>query len=393
MLHRLIACIAFVSGSWATPMIGAIDPYTIDLIRDEADFDPASHMAEELRLQDRYSKFLHGTNSSSYSSFIGQVSNRVYYGNLGIGTQRTVLITVFDTGSTDVWIASSVCGTTDYPLCTNRTTYNSSLSSDYVPIGDPMTFRYGGGSVSGFLSQDSIIMAGVLVKNATFLEATDASPSITAVPMSCLFGLGWPELASVKNYPAPVNQFLDSAPFLAARIIAFHLRTDVNTGQMRFGTVDETRFVGAIQYFPVELKPFWGVVMGLTYFADRVLTTKQEMAIVDTGTSLLYMPDEHYQQFALVIGTNSTLGYVLPCERIANLPDLILSIGPNETPFPLRPDQYIFRDKGGVCRSAIRGLASSQGDPLWILGCTFLRAYYSVFDFDNNRIGFATSVP
>jgi hypothetical protein len=32
------------------------------------------------------------------------------------------------------------------------------------------------------------------------------------------------------------------------------------------------------------------------------------------------------------------------------------------------------------------------GDPFWIMGLTFFHNYYTVFDQDNSRIGFAESI-
>lgn len=49
--------------------------------------------------------------------------------------------------------------------------------------------------------------------------------------------------------------------------------------------------------------------------------------------------------------------------------------------------------QNGYCMFGM--MPSSQQDfsgrPMWILGDTFLRVYYSVYDRANNRVGFATA--
>ncbi|TMX00300.1 hypothetical protein EJD97_001054 [Solanum chilense] len=77
---------------------------------------------------------------------------------------------------------------------------------------------------------------------------------------------------------------------------------------------------------------------------------------------------------------------------VFSLPHITFTIG-NKS-FPLSPDQYVIRvdDHQGVhCLSGFTALNVHPQRPLWVLGDAFLRAYHTVFDFDNLQIGFAES--
>merc|ERR1712000_438758 len=92
------------------------------------------------------------TNALKYGS-------AAYFGSVSIGTPAQTFGFDFDTGSSNFWVVSSTCSN-----C-GQSGYNHKKSSTYTPNGEPLAIQYGSGKVSGFLSQDDVVIAGAHVKN------------------------------------------------------------------------------------------------------------------------------------------------------------------------------------------------------------------------------------
>ncbi|ERE78988.1 pepsin F-like protein [Cricetulus griseus] len=115
--------------------------------------------------------------------------------------------------------------------------------------------------------------------------------------------------------------------------------------------------------------------------------------IMDTGTSLLTGPRNSILNIHNLIGAKASSDgeYVLRCDTINTLPDIVFTI--DVVTYPVPASAYIWKGHSHNCYS---NFEEGKGDPsdseMWVLGDVFLRLYFTVFDRASNRIGLAPAV-
>ena len=87
--------------------------------------------------------------SSTGSIVINDYDNSQYYGEIDLGTPNQKFEVIFDTGSSDLWVASVNCDDS----CGKHAEYDSSKSSTYIANGTSFNITYGSGPVGGYESR------------------------------------------------------------------------------------------------------------------------------------------------------------------------------------------------------------------------------------------------
>ena len=280
-----------------------------------------------------------------------------------LGTPGQRLQVIFDTGSADFWV--------------NGQLFDGTQSETYIP--DTLTFSVhysDGDGVSGFRAFDSLTAGSagsVTAPSVAFGEAEAMGNFYVCGAEDGVFGLAF---RAISRLNAP-TAFEMLAPHLDEEMFAFSVPTDTLAGELVLGGVDESRFVGDLQWIDVSTPhKYWQAALTSASIGAQPLGGSA--AVFDTGTTLLVTTEANAWALAGALDAwcyawvNATSSYdVFRCaeaDEAATFPDLVVApcgagddlvfrFGAVEARVPR--DQYLygqdcdealeFRDCRGVC--------------------------------------------
>jgi cathepsin D len=312
-----------------------------------------------------------------------------FYGEVQIGSPPQKFQVIYDTGSSNLWIPGKACDN-----CKKGTSrYDSSASSKYSKNGQSFALQYGTGSCTGFLSSDDVQIGGATINKFAFGEVThEDAGTFGQAPFDGILGMG-PAKAAVDHVPMPMDQLVAQGK-IQHNVFAFYLASGEKAGStLTLGGTDSSFYTGDFSYVPVAkaaaLLPYWlisasDIKVGGKSTGSCSFLLGCEM-VVDTGTSLLAGPPKAVNKLIAQVGNVTE-----DCSNVKSLPTLSFNFAGHD--FELEPDFYVIRIKDPAsgkdqCQLGIQGI--NAGVPIWILGDPFLRKYYTVWDKDQNRVGFA----
>ncbi|XP_026180501.1 napsin-A [Mastacembelus armatus] len=318
-----------------------------------------------------------------------------YYGRISIGTPPQNFTVLFDTGSSNLWVPSIHCSFLDI-ACWFHHRYNSKKSSTYVENGTKFSIAYGRGSLSGFISGDTVSIAGLSVPGQQFAEAVKQPGIAFAFAwFDGVLGMAYPSISVDKV--TPVFDTIMAAKLLPQNIFSFYISRNPKAavgGELVLGGTDPQYYTGDMHYVNVTRKAYWQIKMDGVDVGNQLTLCKAGcQAIVDTGTSLIVGPREEVRALQKAIGALPLLmgEYMIDCKKIPSLPVISFSIGGKM--LNLTGEDYVLKESQmglSLCLSGFMALdIPPPAGPLWILGDVFIGKFYTVFDRNADRVGFA----
>ncbi|TGZ83426.1 Asp-domain-containing protein [Ascodesmis nigricans] len=313
--------------------------------------------------------------------------NAQYFSDITIGTPPQQFKVVLDTGSSNLWVPSIQCNSI---ACFLHSKYDSSSSSTYKSNGTSFEIRYGSGSLSGFVSRDTMTIGDITLKDQLFAEAT-SEPGLAFAfgRFDGILGLGY-DTISVNKIPPPFYNMIEQGK-LDEPVFAFYLGNTDQESEAIFGGIDKKHYKGDLIKLPVRRKAYWEVEFEALSFGDETAELEKTGAIVDTGTSLIALPSGMAEMLNSEMGAKKGWNgqYTVDCAKRDSLPDMTFTLTGHN--FTITPYDYILEVQGS-CISAIMGMdLPAPVGPLAILGDAFLRKYYSVYHLGENYVGLAKS--
>lgn len=272
--------------------------------------------------------------------------------------------------------------------------------------GGSVSVSYGSGSFSGEEYTDEVSFGGLTVSSQSIGAASQAT-GFTGV--DGIIGFGPVDLTeSTVTNANTVPTFMDnlySQGSISTEVLGVSFRpesgsdNDDTNGELTLGGTDSSKYSGSITYFPTltsgDAAGYWGIAIKSFAYGSTTLASSAT-GIVDTGTTLIYIPTSAYNKFLSAAGgeTDSSSGLA----SFSSEPTSNFDITFGSTTYTLTPSQYLvptaqysnYGLSSGTYYAYIADGGSSGVDT--IIGQKFLENYYSVFDTTNSRIGFATAV-
>ncbi|KAL1409448.1 hypothetical protein Q8F55_003431 [Vanrija albida] len=354
-----------------------------------------------------------------------------YTAKISVGTPAQQFDVVVDTGSGDLWLLTACTNATE---CGGIPLYDTGKSSSFQKNGSTYSIQYGMGSSSGVWGSDTVTFAGATRSEQLLglVDKTDAWNN-AGTDIAGLIGMGWTATGT-----GPVPFWENLAPtwsdkqfgiWLARETQTLDASTPVgqppqqlvdNGGSITLGGVDTSLFQGDLNYVSlptgVQEQTYWQVPLdGMVAFGQKINTDassgflntqeSKSLAVIDTGTTLMYVPtaiaDQFWQSVPGAISYGGMNFY--PCDTIPDFglgftfggvtyyvsaTDLVASTY-SATDLEAALGGRLGGNAKRWCQGSIVGQSSHEGTPPFLIGDAFIKNVYTAYRYDPPAIGFA----
>ncbi|KAM4056368.1 eukaryotic aspartyl protease [Hirsutella rhossiliensis] len=331
-------------------------------------------------------------------------SDIAYYTTLKFGNPPQAIRVLVDTGSSELWINAD-CSTSgssaEQAFCTSKVgRYNSNSSNTASSSGEKSGIRYGSGSVNFTYFIDDVALANL--PNSPAMKGVKFGVATSSRMMSSgILGIAAGKGVSTK-YKNFIDQLADQGLTRSKSYsIGLGLKGE-KQGSIIFGGIDSSKFVGKLKPQPIippakspdKVPRFWVRLDSISHTAPgrasgSRLGNSTMPVILDTGSTLALLPTSLVEEMAsaLSAGPADQTGLrQVPCqmaERAGSF-DFAFDGVTIRVPYKEVIRQQQVQSNAGIASQCYLGVMES--DSLALLGDTFLRSAYAVFDIDGNNV-------
>lgn len=308
-----------------------------------------------------------------------------YVIHLGIGTPAQHVSVIIDTGSSDLWV----------PHAKYNGGFGPDSSETFVPLEDKFTVRYVKGYARGIWAKDVVRLSdGPQLGGHHFGLATDASSPVMGV-----LGLG-PSNSKTKHPGISFPRMLVEKGIVDNSMFSIFLNDQRSKrGSVTFGGISYDKFTGPLKTIPMTSNTAVQVTL-LGISSDKFKMTSVTNVVLDTGTSLMYLPKAYVATIADAFGAyydesartyriskKKLLSPTVPTRILFDVSGAVIAVPKRELFWPIQ----WFTGMKGDDDYGLTILPNTMSMGYDILGDTFLRSAYVVYDLENRQIMLAQS--
>jgi hypothetical protein len=348
------------------------------------------------------------------------VGGGFYYVNATVGNPPQVVPLDIDTGSDDVWMFGVGTCENDNRVCIGGS-FNETASKTVTVIdkgGFQVRYFTQGSNVTGDYITDSFTIGKQTVKNLTMGVATHATSASTGI-----MGLSFDRdevlgAANPKSYPS-VMDLMKQQGLISTRSYSLYLDDlAADTGSIVFGGYDKAKFKGDLAILDIQRDSYtksyssFAVILNSIGVTDStgstVLTTSNmpNILALDSGTAFTVIPSDLLNQLVKYFGAvqDENDSWTVRCDlngmtgtldyQFAGPTGPVISVPFKELAVPLIDHDTgdPFRDPNDNPLCFLGLLAPTIPNEPLLLGDTFLRSAYVVYDLDNLQVGIAQTL-
>ncbi|PSK40400.1 hypothetical protein C7M61_000035 [Candidozyma pseudohaemuli] len=321
----------------------------------------------------------------------------IYYLNLQIGdkSSKKEFPLLLDTGSGISWIMNESCTSS---ACSNGAKYSSS-----VKTSKSFSLSYSGSHVNGEMvnaAENNLeFVLGDLLKltNYSFGLALTAPDFFENFNLSGILGVQARYDDREKSNMLHQLYYSGDIDAMQFAIVLDGAATNGTLGGLFIAGKDATKYSkelasSDIQYCDVLTNDqlFWMLNITEVHSNKNTVINGCRSAIIDTGTTGMALPMKDATAFHEAIFGSDYIGdsegnFAFRCNATGNVSFVIDNHTFNLPVGNIKALAYELTVLQGYCASKVQGMDLDN----WILGASFLSEFYTIFDLEHSRVGFA----